>query len=433
MRQSPKSAHGLPSAAKATIYDDVNPQREYISYRDSPAGGSSFSVSSPHNSSAQVAINSKNYKITSLRKELRSPSKETVMSHGHSLAESGAASSSEPFRPTVRLQSLSDSRHDPRQNVLILDFIPANTSRSRIKGLFANQQHGRGVTPSKIEFVAFQISGRPRSARAEFATREEMMQALSDSQETRSSIFVYVSQDTIEEVRLQLRGIEGDVAKQLEHMSVLKDRGEWRSCLAVFAVLEASVTSAHYHIAMEACEFSQKGDVADALLHFMTERKVRIEQRTIQACVRACCSSGFWEKAVKHLESILNAADYATIEPVLFDLVSSCLGFAGQWERALEVTGLKHANDARVLRSSLVDEWRTFRQQNEDVFLFCRGALAVRSGLPDAFRDVIKTQKAMAGELICYSRVFEELAALPIACQHADDAGHHQDASASFE
>ena len=158
MRQSPKSAHSLPSAAKATIYDDVNPQREYISYRDSPVGGSSFSVSALHNSSAHVAINSKNYKMTSLRKELRSPSKETVMSHGHSLAESGAASSSEPFRPTVSLQSLSDSRHDPRQNILILDYIPANTSRSRIKGLFANQQHGRGVNPSKIDFLAFQIS-----------------------------------------------------------------------------------------------------------------------------------------------------------------------------------------------------------------------------------------------------------------------------------
>jgi hypothetical protein len=434
MRRSPKFAESLSSTAKATFFDEINHQREFISYRSSTAGaGTLLSPPAPPHTSPFITNAPKTPKITSLRQELRSPSKETVMSNGHSLAESGATSSAEPFRPTVSLQSLNDCSHNARQNILNVDYIPANTSRSKIKGFFVNQQHGRGANPSKIEILAFPISGRSRSARVEFSTREEMMQALSDGQGNHPSIFVYVSQETIEEVRLQLRGLENDVAKQLEHMKTLRDRGEWRSCLAVFAILEASLTPAHYHVAMETCENSQKGDIADALMHFMTERKIKTEQRTIHACIRACCSSGYWEKAVKHLESILNSPENAPIEPELFDLLSSCLGFCGQWERALEIAGLKHANDSRVLRSSLIDEWRTFRQQNEDVFSFCRAALTARSGLPDAFRDLIITQKVMTSEFSRYSRDFEELAALPIACQHEDDADHHQHPSPSFE
>jgi hypothetical protein len=216
-------------------------------------------------------------------------------------------------------------------------------------------------------------------------------------------------------------------------MKTLRDRGEWRSCLAVFAILEATLTPAHYHVAMETCQYSQKGDIADALMHFMMERKIKTEQRTIHSCVRACCSSGHWEKAVKHLESILNSPDSAPIEPELFDLLSSCLGICGQWERALEIAGLKHANDSRVLRSSLIDEWRTFRQQNEDVFSFCRAALTARSGLPDAFRELINTQKVIASEFTRYCRDFEELAALPIACQCEAETDNQQHPSPSFE
>jgi hypothetical protein len=370
---------------------------------------------------------------TSLRKELRSPSKETLISQGQVLAESGAASTSEPFRPIVTVQPLSDSAYISRHNILIMDFIPANTSRSKIKNFFSNQQHGRGANPSRIEIFAFPISGRARSARVEFSTRDEMMQALSDGQEKVPSIFLFVPQDTIEEVRMQLRGMENDVAKQLMHMSALKDRGEWRSCLAFFAVLETSLTPEHYHMAMQACEICQKGDVADALLNFMAERQVKTELRTIQSCVRACCTGGFWEKAVKHLESIINAADHPSIDPSLFDLLSACLGSAGQWERALEIGGLKHANDSRSLRSSLIDEWRTFKQQNEEVFSFCRAALTTRSGFPDAFRELVATQKAMSSEFIGYSRDFEELSALLSAHKQEHNSSDHEDSSTLFE
>ena len=368
----------------------------------------------------------------SLRKELRSAQKETVLSQGQALAESAASSSSEPFRPTISLLPASDASYDARQNTLLMDFIPANTVRSKIKQFFATQPHGRGANPSKIEIIAFPISGRARSARVEFSTRDDMMQALSDGQEKHPSIFVFVSQDTIEEVRLQLRGLEGDVHKQLAHMNTLKERGDWRSCLAVFGVLDATLTAAHYGIAMDACESSQKGDVADALLHLMTERSVKADKRTVQACIRACCSSGIWEKAAKHFDSILNSAECAVIDLDMFDLLSACLGRAGQWERALEMESLKHASDARALRASLVDEWRAFKQQNEEVFSFCRAALTTRSGFPQAFRDIMNTQKAMAGELLQYCRDFEELAASPIARQISTDDGS-QDESSSFE
>ena len=58
-------------------------------------------------------------------------------------------------------------------------------------------------------------------------------------------------------------------------MNTLKERGDWRSCLAVFAVLDATLTAAHYGIAMDACENSQKGDVADALLQVPGHRPRR--------------------------------------------------------------------------------------------------------------------------------------------------------------
>lgn len=407
MNPSPKVAHNLSSTARATFFDEINPHIERNPNRSSllkPAH-----MPSPSHSPYAIASNSG----SSLRKELRSPSKDTVMTHGQALAES-SSSASEPFRPTLTVQPPSDAAYDALRHVLIMDFIPANTSRSKIRGFFLNQLHGRGANPTKIEIMAFAVSGRARSARVEFSSRDELMQALSDCQETPPNIFVYVVPETVEEVRLQLRGLERDVQKQLVHMNALKDRGEWRSCIAAIAVLEATLTPAHYHIVMQACESTQKGDVADALLHFMAERKVQIEQPTTLACIRACCSSGCWEKAAKHLYSILHSASIhnATIEPALFDLLSSCLGFAGQWERALEVVSLKHANDARILRSSLIDEWRTFKQQNEDVFEFCRAALAIRSGFPDAFRQLIDTQKAMATEFAHYRRDFEELAAL---------------------
>ena len=355
------------------------------------------------------------------------------MSHGQTVAESAAASSSEPFRPSVSLQPVSDSAYHSQKNVLIMDFIPANTSRPKIKSFFCNQPHGRGANPCRIEILAFPISGRARSARVEFSTRDEMMQALSDTQEKQPSIFLFVSQDTIEEVRLQLRGLENDVPKQLKHMSALKDRGEWRSCLAFFAILEASLTPEHYQVAMQACENCQKGDVADTLLDFMTDSEVKIEPRTLQSCIRACCSSGYWEKAVKHLDSVINAADHPSLEPALFDLLSACLGSAGQWERALEIVGLKHAYESRSLRASLIDEWRTFKQQNEEVFSFCRAALTTRSGFPDAFRELVATQKAMASEFIRYGRDFEELAALATVHKQENESGHHDESSSSFE
>jgi hypothetical protein len=331
------------------------------------------------------------------------------------------------------MQSLSESAHNPRQNILIMDYIPANTSRSKIKSFFCHQQHGRGANPSKIEIHAFPISGRARSARVEFSTRDEMMQALSDGQEKHPSILLFVSQETIEEVRLQLRGLENDVGKQLMHMRTLRDRGEWRACLAFFAILETSLTTEHYHMAMHACELCQKGDVADALLNFMAERQVQIELRTIQSCVRACCASGFWEKAVKHLDAIVSAPDHPSIEPALFDALSACLGWAGQWERALEIGGLKHANDARILRSSLIDEWRAFKQQNEEVFEICRAALTTRSGFPAAFREVVAAQKAMANEFIRYGRDFEEFSALLRASEQKRGAVDLEDSSTFVE
>ena len=430
MQQSPRLAYTISNTARATFFDEINPRREHIPHRSSPRAGAMPAPAASPISYHAAASNS-------LRKELRSAQKETVLSQGQASAESGAAASShsEPFRPTISLLPASDASYDARQNILLMDFIPANTARSKIKQFFANQQHGRGSNPSKIEIMAFPISGRSRTARVEFSTRDDMMQALSDGQEKNPSIFVFVSQDTIEEVRLQLRGLENDVHKQLAHMSILKERGDWRSCLAVFGVLDATVTAAHFHIAVQACENCQKGDVADALLHLMAERGVKIEQRTIHACIRACCSSGIWEKATKHLESILNSAECAIIEPDLFDLLSACLGRAGQWERALEMTSLKNANDARALRSSLVDEWRAFKQQNEEVFSFCRTALTIRSGFPLAFRDLLSTQQALASELREYCRDFEELAAFPIACQISSDFGSidEHDESTSFE
>jgi hypothetical protein len=178
---------------------------------------------------------------------------------------------------------------------------------------------------------------------------------------------------------------------------------------------------------MQACESSRRGDVAESLLLFMTERNVKIEQRTLESCVRACCSSGHWEKAVKQLNSVLNAAEYSFIEPALFDLLSSCLGHAGQWERALEVASLKHDNDCRALRASLIDEWRTFKQQNEDVFSLCRAALCAQSGFPHAFRELMQSQTAMAAEFRLYSRDFEALASIPIALQSGDDEGAEND------
>jgi hypothetical protein len=431
MHPSPKLAHNFSSTARATFFDEIDPHSERNPNRSSLVKPTT-TMPSPSITSSPYAVSS-NAGI-SLRKELRSPAKETVMSHGQALSESGGCSS-ELFRPTLTLQPPSDSAFDARRHVLLLDFIPANTSRSKIRGFFLNQLHGRGANPSKIEILAFAVSGRARSARVEFSTHDELMQALSDCQETPPNIFVYVVPETIEEVRLQLRGLESDVRKQLGHMSALKDRGDWRSCIAAIAVLEATLTPAHYHIAMQACELTQKGDVADALLHCMEERKVQIEQKTIQACIRACCSSGCWEKAAKHLDSILHHASIynATIEPAVFDLMCSCLGFAGQWERALEVVGMKNANDARILRSSLIDEWRTFKQQNEDVFEFCRAALATRSGFPDAFRELIDTQRAMASEFIHYCRDFEELAALSIAQQHEFNVRRNEEATTDKE